>query len=190
MLTVLCPESHTMTNRSTSAPASRPSMPLLKSHRLLHRSWTSQKNHPHHLAWTLRLPPSTCKSCKPHAPLASIPHMPLTTCLMMRLHISAARHSILYGQRMTLVTESTINGLTQEGQFLKHPGGVTTGYMLGLQMPKSGHLRSCHRHDVRATPIQCWFGMSCPNLAVCRVDSLVPSCSRYERSGSHTRVTS
>jgi len=30
----------------------------------------------------------------------------------------------------------------------------------------------------------------CRNLAICCMDSLVPSCSQYERSGSHTRVTS
>ena len=48
----------------------------------------------------------------------------------------------------------------------------------------------CHRHNVRATLIQCWAKMSCPNLAVCHMDSLVPSCSRYKRSGSHTSIVS
>jgi len=32
--------------------------------------------------------------------------------------------------------------------------------------------------------------VNCPNLAVCHMDSFVPSCSQYKRSGSHTRVAS
>jgi len=40
---------------------------------------------------------------------------------------------------------------------------------------------------------QHWFSVgsgNCPNLVVCHVDSLMPSCSWYTRSGSHTRVAS
>ena len=67
----------------------------------------------------------------PLAPFATCP----TTCAL----VSAAQHPVSHHQRTIPATESTIDGLTQEGQFSKHLGGVTTGYVLGLQMPESGH---------------------------------------------------
>jgi len=52
---------------------------------------------------------------------------------------SAAQHPILHHQQTIPATESTIDRLTQEGQFSKHLGGVMMGYVLGLECPKPNH---------------------------------------------------
>jgi len=80
----------------------------------------------------------TRRLCKTLAPSASTPRVPLihpTT----RALVSAAQHPVSHRQRTIPATESTIDGLTQEGQFSKHPGGVMTGYVLGSECPKPDH---------------------------------------------------
>ena len=106
----------------------------------------------------------TRKLCKT---LSSISFTTLPTCATTRPLVSAAQHPVSHRQRTILATENTIDGLTQEGQFLKHPGGVTTGYMLGLQMPESGCLRltqSDQRHRTARGVAPSPHLLPCPHL--------------------------